>query len=57
MSCLCLKKVDSVFYLLFFSLSLTRDKMKSKRTVMDISDRAKGEGLQLTEQREPSELA
>ena len=51
------EKVDSVFYLLFFSLSLTRNKMKSKRTVMDISDRAKGEGLQRTEQREASELA
>ena len=30
--------------------------MKSKRTVMEISDRAKGEGLQRTEQREPSSL-
>jgi hypothetical protein len=29
------------------SLSLTRNKMKSKRTVMEISDRAKGEGLQI----------
>ena len=30
--------------------------MKSKRTVMEISDRAKGEGLQRTEHREPSSL-
>ena len=30
--------------------------MRSKRTVMEIADRAKGEGLQRTEQREPSSL-
>ena len=40
----------------YLSLPLPRNKMKSKRTVMEISDREKGEGLQRTEQREPSSL-